>query len=141
MKTFYMLVGLPGTGKSTWVSNYVKNSGSKVQIISTDDIIESIAEKHSFTYNDIFGDITYSFAEKMMYKIANITFKKDLHNVVIWDQTNLTTGTRSKKLRLVPPEYYRIAVYFGIPNNWEERLNRPGKTIPSHVIEIGRAHV
>lgn len=136
-KTFYLLVGLPGTGKTTWINNFYFNFSKKykIQTISTDNIIESIALQHNLTYNDIFGDITYSFAEKMMYKIANLTFKSNKYDTVIWDQTNLTSGTRMKKLRLVPDDYRKIAVYMSIPENWEERLNRPGKTIPSHVID------
>jgi predicted kinase len=140
MKTFYMMCGLPGTGKSTWIQNFRELNNLygptlNIQIISTDNIIESIASQHNLTYNEIFGDITYSFAEKMMYKIADLTFKSNEYDVVIWDQTNLTVGTRAKKLKLVPTEYKKIAVYFSIPETWEERLNRPGKTIPKNVID------
>lgn len=131
MTTFYMLIGLPGTGKSTWCQNF--KSDQPTTILSTDDIIQSIADKHRLTYNQMFDNLSYSFAEKVMHKIAQYAFDRD--DIVIWDQVNLTFKSRAKKLNLVPPRYKKIAVYFDNPTDLSERLkSRPGKIIPTEVI-------
>ncbi len=52
---------------------------------------------------------------------------------IIWDQTNLTVKSRSKKLDMIPSSYKKICVDFPIPSDWEKRLDRPGKVIPTNV--------
>ncbi len=69
-KVFIMLVGLPGTGKSTYCQKN-KHLIDNCTIVSSDDIMMDIAYKYGFTYNQLFDDVTYSFCEKMMYRIAN----------------------------------------------------------------------
>lgn len=131
MNTFYMLIGLPGSGKTTWCQNF--KTDQPTTIISTDDIIQMIADKHRLTYNQIFDDLSYSFAEKVSHKIARYAF--DRNDDVIWDQVNLTFKSRAKKLKLVPSHYKKIAVYFDTPTDLNDRLkNRPGKIIPVEVL-------
>ncbi len=133
-KQFYMLCGIPGSGKSTWVDQTVGSMVAKNMVLSTDDIIQDIADRQKLTYNDVFGDVTYAFAERMMHKLASIAFERC--DVVIWDQTNLSVKTRARKLARVPLCWTKIAVFFDVPENLEERLaSRPGKHIPKNVIE------
>jgi tRNA uridine 5-carbamoylmethylation protein Kti12 len=56
---------------------------------------------------------------------------------IIWDQTNLTHGSRAKKLKEIPSsQYEKIAVVFMTPPDLDARLaSRPGKTIPMNVIK------
>jgi len=132
MKIFYMLVGLPGVGKTTWID---KNLSFIPSIISTDDILELLSVRYGMTYNQLFDPVTYSFAEKMMYKIAEYYFVKN-DPIIIWDQTNLTKKIRKRKLDIVPDTYIKYCVYFPPPDNHMERLsNRTGKTIPDNIIE------
>jgi predicted kinase len=137
MHKFIMTVGVPGTGKSTWIKEYFVNrlgSHSTYGIISSDDILDTIGEKHGMSYNELFDDNTYSFCEKMMYKIAKHHFSLN-KELIIWDQTNLTPSTRMKKLQYVPKHYKKVAVYFPIPEDHFGRLaNRPGKVIPEKVL-------
>jgi predicted kinase len=127
-----MLVGLPGSGKTYWVAN--RGIDFNTVVVSTDDIIETIGRQVGMTYNEMFNDITYSFAEKMMMHIAK--FNINLGKNIIWDQTNLTIKTRKRKIDMFGPDYRKIAVVFPIPQDHEKRLSsRQGKTIPSHVIE------
>lgn len=149
---FIMLCGLPGTGKSTWVNqNFCEEhhnanvSGSlsffvlssNTYVISTDEAIEAIGRQYDLSYNEIFGDISYAFAERMIHKIAKILF--DRKNIVIWDQTNLTVKSRKRKLDMVPEGYLKKAVIFNTPADHWERLNKraeeQGKVIPASVID------
>ena len=148
MTVFYMLFGVPGSGKSTWTDRFKRkyqndlvHDGIKkntpfqynLSVISTDDIIQHIANEHRLTYNDVFDNITYSFAEKMSHKLAKFAF--DRNDIVIWDQTNLTIKSRAKKLTLVPAHYKKICILFGIPTDLTQRLeSRKGKSIPEHVM-------
>lgn len=132
MPTVYMMIGLPGVGKSTWIDKKIEGKNN-FAIVSTDDFISELGKLYGMTYNEMYDDITYSFAEKMMYKIAKkmIDEKKDIY----WDQTNLTVKTRKRKLGLFPKDYKRVYVVFDIPEDHDKRLDRPGKIIPKHVLE------
>jgi len=131
-KTFVMLVGLPGTGKSTYCQEN-KHLIANCTIVSSDDIMMDIAYKYGFTYNQLFDDVTYSFCEKMMYRIAKLAIERG--DNIIWDQSNLTVKSRAKKLDMIPSSYKKICVDFPIPSDWEKRLNRPGKAIPTNVLD------
>lgn len=128
-----MLIGLPGSGKSTWVKHQTEDADD-IYIASTDDIIESIAQSQNKTYTEVFAD-NIKVAEKRMY--ANIMLATDLGQDIIWDQTNITRKSRAKKLIMIPDHYEKIAVVFSTPERTElfRRLDsRPGKTIPEHVV-------
>lgn len=133
---FYMLVGVPGTGKTTFVRNFIDayRYDGNICVISTDDIMELISDHYGMTYNELFDNITYSFAEKMMFKIAKKAFA-DKVQYIIWDQTNLKVKSRKRKLQMIPKEYQKTAIVFPIPDDHEKRLkSRVGKDIPDDVL-------
>lgn len=131
MPTFYMMVGVPASGKSTWITNRKHNA----MVVSTDNLIEAYAADHNMTYNEVF---------KEQIKIATEVVKVEARRAfaagkdVIWDQTNLTVRSRKSKLDMVPKHYIKVAVYFATPDEhvWRQRLEgRPGKTIPWHILD------
>jgi predicted kinase len=132
--TLWMLVGVPGSGKSTWVTIHIPDLTGHY-VASTDRLIEIYASMRQATYNDVFKD-NIGYAEKAM-----LTHVKDaiMYNYnIIWDQTNLTIKSRAKKLALIPDYYKKIAVFFPTPETGEldRRLaSRPGKTIPSYIVD------
>jgi predicted kinase len=136
MNTFIMLCGVPGSGKSTYVKDYIRlYANEKVVILSTDDIIQNWADMSGKTYDDVFSPVEYAEAERMMIIQAETAFR--LNGTVIWDQTNLTPKGRAKKLKMVPNEWYKIAINFvtPAPEILDKRLkSRVGKTIPSHIM-------
>lgn len=129
MPKLYMLIGVPASGKSTWRAQYVGTAA----VISTDDIIEQTAAASGRTYNDAFKE-NIKFATDMANTRAKHAFATD--EDVIWDQTNLTPKSRKSKLDMVPKHYERIAVVFPTPDEeeWQRRLDRPGKSIPQHIL-------
>lgn len=130
MKKVYVMVGLPGTGKST----YIKNNLKDLFVASSDDYIQLKADLAGATYNEMFqscvDEATSVFNRLIkMATVANIDF--------VIDRTNLTVKTRSQILKKIPDSYSKIAVHIHTPsdyNEWLRRLNRPGKLIPNHVI-------
>ena len=127
------MIGVPASGKSTWISKQ-DFDWENVIVISTDSIIEERATAQGKTYSDVFQEeIKSATAEMNTRLVAAIANKKN----VIWDQTNLTKKTRKAKLSSIPKEYERIAVFFPTPDKDElkSRLaSRPGKTIPANVV-------
>lgn len=131
MNTMYVLVGVPGSGKSTWVKN--QKWAKDIPIVSTDHFVEEYAKSQGKTYSEVFQEYM-PIAVKLMANQVLIcqSNKKDL----IWDQTSTTINTRAKKIRMLP-EYRKIAVVFKTPETAElqRRLaSRPGKNIPPDVM-------
>ena len=122
------LIGVPGSGKSTWFDNNQEGT-----LISSDDIIESIACEYEMTYNQCFQDLI-KFAEKAMWRNLELC-AEDQEDVVI-DRTNLTAKSRKRFMKFLP-DYEFEAVVFPTPEEteWRRRLDsRPGKTIPADVL-------
>ena len=131
MPTMYMLIGVPASGKSTWVE---KNKGDAL-VISTDNLIEMYAAENSKTYNEVFKE-QIKIATKLAMQHAEAAFAAGQD--VIWDQTNITKKSRASKLAMVPEHYRKTAVFFATPleEEWQRRLNsRQGKSIPTHILD------
>lgn len=128
----YMLVGVPGSGKSTWVLN--QEWSRNCAVISTDMWVEMEAERVGKTYSEIFQEYMPKAVELMAHQVE---LARDRGMDIIWDQTSTTISTRAKKIRMLP-DYYHIAVVFKTPalSELQQRLaNRPGKVIPSEVMD------
>jgi len=136
--TIYMLVGVPGSGKSTWLS---KQDKTNAVVLSTDDYIERVALASGSTYSDVFKNSIEDASQNLENELAvAIKGKKDIY----WDQTNLTARARSKKLDKIPSEYRKVAVFFKTPDDAElkRRLSsRPGKIIPANILMAMRSQL
>lgn len=137
MPTLYMLCGVPYSGKSTWTKKklYEENNRYTLIVLSTDDIISNICRDHETTYDESF---------KLLFDYANLVMNKDVAFAIkhgcdmIWDQTNLTVGSRAKKLARIPKDYRKVAINFSIPDYEELKHrveSRQDKIIPWSVME------
>lgn len=130
-----MLVGLPTSGKSTFVNGIILNATSMdFVVLSTDHYIDYYAKKYGKTYNEVFQEYVKEAQRKMNKSLA---YAIDTGKNIIWDQTNLSVKARKAKLARIPDTYTKRAAYF--PITLEEALRRnqtrPGKVIPEYVIE------
>jgi predicted kinase len=131
MKKLYVLVGVPASGKSTWLKNQTWTLG--LTVVSTDVFVEDHAKRVGKTYSEVFDEYMPTAVQKMVEVVEHA---RDHGNDIIWDQTSTTVASRAKKFRMLP-DYYKIAVVFNTPDSEEHqrRLNsRPGKVIPTDVL-------
>ena len=127
-----MLIGVPGSGKSTWISKQNFDMSNTV-VLSTDNIIEREAAKMGLTYSQAFGKVKNANGEMIRDLKAAIKAGKN----IVWDQTNLTEKNRKGKLSQLTDDYIKHAVFFPTPDEDElkKRLNsRPGKFIPPNIM-------
>lgn len=129
----YILVGIPGSGKSTWIRNNLSND---YIIASSDNYIEQKSKEYGLSYSQGFEkfikDADHFCREQIRYTIGQ---KK---NIVI-DRTNLKKSSRQWILELADNEYVKIAVVFStdtseIQNRLEKR-NKSGKIISQELLQ------
>jgi predicted kinase len=131
MPTCYQLIGVPASGKSTWIKNQIWALG--LTVVSTDAFVEDYARECGLTYSEVFDDYMPQAVELMANQVV---FARDHGHTIIWDQTSTTIASRTRKFNMLP-DYEHIAVVFRTPDPLELAIrlkNRPGKNIPQSVI-------
>ena len=131
MPKVYVLVGVPGSGKSTCVADQVW--AKDCVYVSSDQLIEEEALRQGNTYNDVFNDYVTTAISLM---IDQVIAARDAGKDIIWDQTSVSVKSRKKKFSMLP-DYEHIAVVFNTPDQdeLEKRLaSRPGKNVPWEVV-------
>ena len=131
MPKCYQLIGVPGSGKSTWIKDQIWALG--LTIVSTDAFVEDYARAQGKTYSEVFKDYMPTAVNLMAEQVVRA---RELGHTIIWDQTSTTIASRARKFRMLP-EYEHIAVVFQTPNEEEHQrrlATRPGKVIPEAVL-------
>lgn len=131
MAKCYQLIGVPGSGKSTWVAR--QEWADKCAYISTDKWVDDYARDMGKTYNEVFKEYMPEAIDMM---INDVVKARVMNKDIIWDQTSTTVKSRKKKFNMLP-DHEHIAVVFRTPESEElsKRLaSRPGKNIPDYVV-------
>jgi predicted kinase len=131
MAVAYILVGVPGAGKSTWIKNQTWALG--LTIVSTDAFVEDYARAQSKTYSEVFEDYMPTAVDLMVDQVVRA---REHNHDIIWDQTSTTIKSRKKKIDMLP-DYQKVAVIFRTPPLDEliKRIDsRIGKEVPAKVI-------
>jgi predicted kinase len=131
MAKCYQLVGVPASGKSTWIKN--QDWSSNCVVVSTDEFVEAHAQEVGKTYSEVFDEYMPTAVKLMADKVVEA---REAGKDIIWDQTSTGVKARARKFNMLP-DYEHIAVVFRTPE--KEELNRrlasrPGKNIPAHVM-------
>lgn len=132
-----MLVGIPGSGKSSWIADYIaRNPEMNFHVVSSDGIIEEKALLENLDYSSAYKK-NIGYAVKEMER----RFKQYVRDGVniIHDQTNLSVKTRKKHLAKVKG-YEKSAIVFTLTEDewrrrFEKRKTETGKIIPDFVIK------
>ena len=131
MPRCYQLVGVPASGKSTWIKN--QDWADDCVVVSTDEFVEAHAESVGSTYSEVFNEYMPTAIKLMADKVVEA---REAGKDIIWDQTSTTEGARRRKFAMLP-DYEHIAIVFKTPETAElkRRLeSRPGKNIPPQVM-------
>lgn len=134
MPTAYILIGVPGSGKSTWISKAPVDWANTI-VASTDNHVEQMAKARGKTYSEVFKEVMPRAVRAMATDVVDaVSAGRD----IVWDQTSTTRAARAKKFRMLPENYKVIAVVFPTPAPAElqRRLaSREGKHIPDSVMQ------
>jgi predicted kinase len=128
----YVLIGVPGSGKSTWAHN--QEWFKDCAYINTDTWVELHAMEKGKTYSEVFVEYMPKAVNIMT---ENVELARHVNQDIIWDQTSTTLASRKRKFNMLP-DYYRIAVWFTTPDEEElkKRLSsRPGKIVPDEIVK------
>ena len=131
MPRCYQLVGVPGSGKSTWVNN--QHWTMTCAYVSTDKWVEIYAKEVGRTYSEVFKDFMPTAIGLMAEQVVTA---REMNRDIVWDQTSTTVNSRARKFRMLP-DYEHIAVVFKTPEHKElmrRLMSRPGKVIPEDVV-------
>ena len=136
MPEYIILIGLPGSGKSTWIKKFLAKANEPYTIISSDNIIEELGGPEGLNYSEAFSKYS-GFAMKEMNRRFAAAVQNNQN--IIHDQTNMNVKTRRGKLAKVPDSYDKKAVVFSIPDpelkrRLKNRESETGKHIPNHAI-------
>ena len=132
----YFLIGLPGSGKSTWADDLIiKNP--ELEIVSMDYFIEQEAVRQNKKYNDVYREFAETAEKLMKQKLSEIIKEK---KSFIWDQINISENIRRKKIARLKQNKYEIhAIAFSLneetwKNRLDNRVNLGGKIISKKVL-------
>ena len=131
MAKCYQLVGVPASGKSTWIKNQDWALG--LTVVSTDAFVEDYARAQDKTYSEVFDEYMPTAVNLMADQVVRA---REHGHDIIWDQTSTSVKSRARKFNMLP-DYEHIAVVFKTPEPEElaRRLaSRPGKEVPDHVV-------
>jgi predicted kinase len=106
-----ILIGLPGSGKSTWCAKHLAATEREYVCISSDDIVDEYAAANGVSYSDAIK-ATVKTADKMVQDRfrAAVAERKS----IILDRTNMSKKVRNRFLSNLSKEYRRKAVVFEI---------------------------
>jgi predicted kinase len=132
MAKCYQLVGVPASGKSTWILN--QEWAMTCAHVSTDKWVELYAKSVGRTYSEVFKEYMPTAVDLMAKEIISA---REMNRDIVWDQTSTTVASRKRKFNMLP-NYEHIAIVFNTPDRSEldVRLSgRPGKHIPKNVVD------
>lgn len=135
----YMMIGYPGSGKDTFVKEFLSRAPDAF-LYSTDAYIEQRAASLNLTYNDVFRETIDEASTSCNIELNRYLARKIPEKIVIWNQTNLTVSSRKKKLANFPSKSWkRVAIVFDLDREVLNQRNIAreefGRSIPKNVID------
>ena len=128
----YIMIGAPGSGKSTWIKNHLQNN---VIIISRDNIVMELA--NTSDYQKAWNSVDQKQVDKILQeRFDNIN---GVGNFAI-DMTNMSKKSRKRWINKIDKSLYEIeAIVFELPKEVLIERNKlrqaENKNMPLMVID------
>ncbi|NQU71118.1 MAG: ATP-binding protein [Rhodospirillales bacterium] len=135
---FIMMVGLPGSGKSTVARQLLTDLADKAYVVlCPDDIVIAMGKPEGLTYTQSVQKFSFKKAEKIFMAQLKQALA-DRKNIIV-DRTNLMVGIRAGLLRDIPPDYTKTAMICEVEpdvlrRRLDNRAKRTGKIISEKVL-------
>lgn len=131
------LVGVPGSGKSTWREKYLASTTRDTVTISSDDMVMAYAKVNGLDYTQAHREIDMNALDKQCAAALRVAVAKGQD--VIIDRTNLRFKPRRRFLSQVSKRYVPIAIAFWVDcpelrQRLDKRAASTGKHIPWKVV-------
>ena len=133
-----MMVGLPGSGKSTIVRQRRTDLANKdFVVLSPDELVIAMGRSEGLNYTQSVPKHGFEKAENIFADQLKQTLKVRINIIV--DRTNLTVEIRAVLLREVPPDYTKTAIICEVDpeeliRRIDARADNTGKIIPKNVL-------
>jgi predicted kinase len=112
MPSVYVLMGLPGSGKTTWRNRFVAEREGAAHAVARDDVVEKMAGLHGITYAEAWRTFSKTIDKEFRRRLTEaFTLDKD----VVVDNTNLTAKARRRIFSRVPEDWEKVGVIFDVP--------------------------
>uniref|UniRef100_A0A182M2B9 B30.2/SPRY domain-containing protein n=1 Tax=Anopheles culicifacies TaxID=139723 RepID=A0A182M2B9_9DIPT len=142
-----MMIGLPGSGKTTWVQNYLKeNPDSSFTLLSIDSLLENmkVLGKAREPSNTPQWQKVVEQLSRNMARLIEIACKRRRH--ILIDQTNVFASEQKRRLKGFGGFKTRRAVAV-VPNleeynkRYEQKVAKYGKEVPETTLNTMKANI
>lgn len=130
-----VLVGVPGSGKSTFTR--ALREKHEFDVLSIDDALEALAKEHGVTYSEAHKRF-FKEAKEHMRSTQSVALAQRRN--VVWDQTNVSAKSRRSKLHdFIVAKYACYVLTFDCSEaelfkRLDQRATDTGKFVPRHVV-------